>query len=118
MDHKYIAGVIVEITNHGNYRVAFQAGVYKCVLHRGQFKVDANKTPALYNLTHALEHWKTMKKVSVREALRKVSMLGGQGAAKCGCAGKCNTKSCSCYKKGLKCNSRCHAGNTKCCTNK
>jgi len=55
------------------------------------------------------------KKISVREAIRSLSVGHGQGVLKCNCkAGKCDK--CSCAKASQKCNSRCHGGyeNNKC----
>lgn len=61
------------------------------------------------------------KEISVREAIKFVSIAGGQGYKACNCkTGKCGkgTK-CTCFRDGVKCNSRCHKGeNNKNCTNK
>ena len=56
--------------------------------------------------------------LSVREAIRVVSVGSGQGVLKCSCkAGKCTN--CSCFKAEQKCNSRCHKGNPNInCSNK
>ena len=40
---------------------------------------------------------------------------GGQGYVKCSCKTNCTTSRCSCTKKQLKCNSRCHPGRS--CSN-
>ena len=40
---------------------------------------------------------------------------GGQGYVKCACKTNCTTSRCSCTKKLLKCNSRCHPGRS--CSN-
>jgi hypothetical protein len=61
------------------------------------------------------------KEISVREAIKIVSISNGQGYKQCNCkTGKCGQGSkCNCYKDGVKCNSRCHKGeNNKNCTNK
>ena len=57
---------------------------------------------------------KTDKKVSVREAASEIDIGGGQGMLKCNCCGECANNRCSCKKAALKCNSRCHHGNSKC----
>ena len=61
------------------------------------------------------------KIISVREAVKCVSIAGGQGFKACNCVtGKCGkgTK-CNCYRDGVKCNSRCHKGQyNKNCTMK
>ena len=56
--------------------------------------------------------------VSVREAIRLISVGTEQGVLKCSCkAGKCTNCSCTKAVPPQKCNSRCHGGNvnTKCC---
>jgi hypothetical protein len=61
------------------------------------------------------------KEISVREAIKIVSISNGQGYKQCNCkTGKCGQGSkCNCYKDGVKCNSRCHKGeNNKNCANK
>jgi hypothetical protein len=52
------------------------------------------------------------KKVSVREAVKAVSIAGGQGVKACGCiSGNCNIGKCVCFNNKVPCNSRCHKGN-------
>jgi hypothetical protein len=52
------------------------------------------------------------KKVSVREAVKAVSIAGGQGVKACGCtSGNCNVGKCVCFNNKVPCNSRCHKGN-------
>ena len=55
-------------------------------------------------------------KISVRKAVNKVSMTGGQGFVRCNCTTKCKRKTCTCKKLGVLCNSRCH--NSSSCANK
>ena len=54
------------------------------------------------------------KKLSVRQAVKELSVGGGQGFLKCNCTGGCLTNRCSCKKAGLLCNSRCHGANGNC----
>ena len=55
------------------------------------------------------------KQLSVREAIRLLSVGHGQGVLKCNCkTGECNAGRCSCFRANQKCNSRCHGG----CENK
>ena len=50
------------------------------------------------------------KKISVREAIRFLSVGHGQGVLLCNCkTGKCDGR-CSCKKANQNCNSRCHGG--------
>ena len=50
--------------------------------------------------------------MSLRNAVRSISVCGGQGFTKCGCSAsgklRCNTKRCACKKAAVLCNSRCH----------
>lgn len=59
------------------------------------------------------------KYISVREAISGVSLRDGQGYFKCSCKPskkQCQTNRCVCFKKKIKCNSRCHTSAT--CLNK
>ena len=47
-------------------------------------------------------------KLTLRTAVSKVT--GGQGYAKCACKKSCDTSRCSCKKKSMMCNSKCHPG--------
>ena len=47
--------------------------------------------------------------VSVREAVKLLSVGNGQGYMRCNCAGLCATMKCSCRSAGLTCSSKCHA---------
>ena len=53
----------------------------------------------------------TDKIISLRSAVQQESRSGGQGFAKCNCAGskRCQTNRCKCFKLKVKCNSRCHS---------
>ncbi|RNA33820.1 KRAB-A domain-containing 2-like [Brachionus plicatilis] len=54
------------------------------------------------------------KQLSVREAVKELSIGGGQGILKCNCTAGCLTNRCTCKKSGVLCNSRCHGGNSNC----
>lgn len=54
--------------------------------------------------------------ISLREAARSFSNLGGQGYDRCTCTQGCKTNKCKCKKADRLCNSKCHA--SKSCTNK
>ena len=50
--------------------------------------------------------------LSLREAVKAVSIAHGQGVLKCNCEqGSCVNGKCTCKKANQKCNSRCHGGN-------
>ena len=68
--------------------------------------------PAAFGLS--LE-WDRLKKISLRQAVRNVSLSGGQGRLKCSCkVATCQTNRCACFKAKRKCNSRCHPANARC----
>ena len=48
--------------------------------------------------------------ISLRTATAKAT--GGQGFMKCACKPQCTSGRCSCHKKKMICNSRCHPGRT------
>ena len=52
--------------------------------------------------------------VSVRAAVRLLSVGDGQGYKRCLCAGTCLTKRCKCLKSGMICNSACHPKGIAC----
>jgi len=54
--------------------------------------------------------------ITLREAARKYSNLGGQGYDRCNCTQQCLNKKCKCKAAGKKCNSKCHSNNN--CKNK
>jgi hypothetical protein len=79
-----------------------------------RFQVEPIKKPENYDLQNALENWQGAKKISVREALRAISMMGGQGFFFCNCKGNCKKNGCKCRKNGRQCNSKCHPCSTAC----
>ena len=70
---------------------------------------------------HKINFYETCNKCiasqpSVRKIYKKVEVM-----KKCNCTGKCMTKTCSCVKAGVVCNSKCHKnvkGSNPNCVNK
>jgi hypothetical protein len=56
--------------------------------------------------------------LSIRHAMDKVSLGGGQGFVRCSCSRKCKDSRCSCKKAGIGCNTKCHPATSKMCENK
>ena len=52
--------------------------------------------------------------MSVREAVRELSVGKGQGYLKCACTGTCATNRCSCKAAKLACSSKCHGKAVNC----
>ena len=72
-----------------NYELCCEVGCLEGLWHRNAFDLLKNAVEFPFNLN---------KKVAVREAVRLLSVGGGQGMWKCNCNGKCDTKRCSCLK--------------------
>ena len=81
-----------------------------------------NKVPVEVGMIHMTKDDVDInKEISVREAVRHASIATGQGFKACNCLSRkcCKGTKCSCYRDGVKCNSRCHKGNeNKNCTMK
>ncbi|CAF0710231.1 unnamed protein product [Brachionus calyciflorus] len=88
------------------YELACEAGVLDTLFARNSFDL-------VKNCSFEFEI-KLTRKLSVRQAVREISIGGGQGMSKCNCTGGCLTNRCSCKKSGLLCNSRCHGANSNC----
>jgi hypothetical protein len=78
-------------------------------------------TVLIYQLTLCKENFLSIEKVgteeiSVREVVRKLSFVGGQGFRKFNCSKKCTTNMHLCKSADLLCNSKCH--NSQPCCNK
>ena len=119
VDGPGIAGVIVSIDKaKSSCRVAVKQGV----LHRAYVYHSLKPVPKdsnnldVMDLRDAYDNWRSLPKITEREAARYVSSVGGQGIVHCNCRGSCLTMSCSCKKAGRLCSSRCHR-NSKCCKN-
>jgi hypothetical protein len=119
VDGACLAGVVVSIDKaKSSVRVAVKQGV----LHRAYVYHTLKPVPKASNnldvmdLREAYENWRSLPKLTEREAARYVSSVGGQGIVHCNCRGSCQTMSCTCKKAGRMCSSRCHR-NSKCCKN-
>ncbi len=114
LNHKSVPGVVCEVTEHGNYRIVCKGGVLKDCLMAQHFQLEEIKKPENYDLQNALENWQGAKRISICEALRVISLLGGQGFFFCNCKGNCKKNGCKCRKNGRQCNSKCHPCSTVC----
>ena len=76
-------------------------------------------TSEVLGLENAIDELTGLPRIKERKAAALLSMVGGQGkhiGYRCK-SGTCLTKRCSCFKAGLKCNSKCHGGINKSCVN-
>lgn len=120
VDGGCLCGVVVSINkSKSTCRVAVEHGL----LHRAYVYHSLKAVPPTsnnidaMNLREAYDSWRSLPKITEREAARFISSVGGQGMVHCNCRGACTTNGCSCRKAGRLCSSRCHR-NSKCCENK
>jgi hypothetical protein len=104
-----LLGVVVETNDtNGNVKVGTKAGFIQGWLSRSQ--VEFSKQVLLK------ARGVPSTEVTIRSAVRTLSVGSGQGYKRCQCKGSCLTKRCSCFKEGNLCNSACHPRST--CKNK
>ena len=117
VDGGNLCGVVVS-TNKQNStcRVAVKQGLLHraYVYHAVKPVPEASNNIDLHDLRDAYENYRSLPKLTEREAARIVSSVGGQGMIHCMCKGECKTNSCSCKKAGRLCGSRCHRNNNQC----
>ena len=118
VDSAHIIGVVVEVSKHGLYRVAFKNGVLQNLYtyHRLNPVTGVTNNRRIFGLEQSYQEWRGLNKITEREAARFDSSVGGQGMLKCNCKGKCDTRRCKCRNADPPrfCNSRYHKVNTQC----
>jgi len=99
--------IILEKIGDNQFRLGHISGVLKeCVTYNVLTKLSDKSS----NFT--IDKVPMDKRVSVREAVKAVSISGGQGVKACNCSsGNCNGGKCGCFLNKIPCNSRCHKGN-------
>jgi hypothetical protein len=130
VDGKVLTLVVVEKVGQGRhnpsqYRLACREGPIKGLYHRSYLTPLPDATKELMGLDTIFETWKGKAELSVREAARAMSMVGGQGMRDvdgkrqfCGCRkGSCMTNKCVCFQAKRLCGSRCHGGHNSKCKN-
>ena len=98
-DARRLPGVVVEVNVHDEtnfYKVGVLGGVLKDSYQRGDLTHEPDIEPAAYGLEDVAATWKTAKRISVREAVAKISLTGGQGFLKCACTTACQSQRCTC----------------------
>ena len=110
-DPRNILGVIVSRSINDQYKVATKSGVLKGSYSMNQFDICPERLLREGDINSDTE-------ISLREAVIKESVNGGQGFVKCSCNGhkKIPSNRCKCFKSKQLCNSRWH--NSLNCTNK
>ena len=113
-----IPGIVVDKTTHGDkvfHKVAVVGGLLNTSYLRTDLIHEQGMSPSAVNLDGLLENWQTLKKISVREGLKNISLTGGQGHIKCSCTTGCSNARCACFKAGRRCGSKCHPKASNCC---
>ena len=110
-DPRNIMGIILDRDSNDLYRIAVRGGILNGKYSRNQFDLCTQRLLTENDICQD-------KELSLRVAVQVESKCGGQGFAKCNCAGtnRCQTNRCKCFRAHLKCNSRCHS--SLCCDNK
>ena len=102
-DPRNILGVIVSRSESDQYKIATRYGLLKGSYSRNQFDICPERQLVDGDIDKE-------NMISLREAVVKASLCGGQGYVKCSCNGpkKYKNNTCKCYKAKLLCNSRYH----------
>ena len=123
-DGKNLTLVVVEVVQKKDnsfpmYHLACKAGVLDTLYHPSYITAVPTSSNMM-GFENVCDQWTGLPRIKERTAAASVSMVGGQGKhLGCGCkSGTCHTGRCSCFKAGLKCNSKCHGRINKNCVNK
>ena len=113
--------IVLELVRMDTYcRLGVKSGALDTTYPRNNL-VPVQVSPSMYGLEKVLAEWIAADKpkgtVSAREAVKDISVIGGQGVCRCDCRTTCSDKKCLCKKSGVPCNSRCHTKNlnNNCC---
>ena len=105
-DPTQFPGVVVAVTVNNSYRIGCVGGVLQSTYQRMDLLHKNLQCPELYNLQEILDSWQTAPVISEREAIAKISPVGGQGVKRCSCTTGCTSNRCACKKAGVLCNSK------------
>jgi hypothetical protein len=95
MDPRSIIAFITDIKDEEFYELGTKLGKLKALYTRNQFTLCKEIFLSIEEVG--------MEEISVREVVRKLSFVGGQGFRKCNCSKKCTTKMCLCKSANLLC---------------
>ena len=84
-DPRLIIAVITDVKDEEFYESGTKLGKLKALYTRNQFTLCKEKFLSI-------EAVGPMEIISVREVVKKLSLVGGQGFRKCNCSKKCTTK--------------------------
>jgi len=117
VDSGNLCGVVVSVNKlNSSCKVAMAQGL----LHRAyayhslKLLPKASNDIDLSNLQDTYEIYRSLPRLTEREAAHCVSSVRGQGIVSCNCRSDCTKNSCSCKKANRLCSSRYHRNNNKC----
>jgi len=88
-DERNIRGVVMNVNEHGGYKIGTKVGQIKGYMCRNQVQFVANATLDVSEVP--------VSDMSVREIVSKISLSGGQGFVHCQCKkGNCQSGRCKC----------------------
>ena len=100
-DERSIKGVVMNVNEHGVYKIGTKVGHIKRYMSRNQVQYFANAT---LDVSEA-----PVSDMKLKEIVSKISLSGGQGFVHCQCKkGNCKSGRCKCRRLKVMCNSRCH----------
>ena len=104
VDHRNLLGVVTALESEDGVRIRTRHGALDGIFFRNQYTVAPQKFLRIGDTS-------AQPKLSVRQAAKLESIVGGQGMTKCFCAAggaRCRTSVCTCWRLQRQCNSRCH----------
>ena len=97
----FLLGVVLDTNVSGNFKVGTKGGVIQGWLARTAVEFVKHRTLSPSAVPS--------NELTIRSAVRSLSIGNGQGDVICQCRGMClMTKRCFCFKAGNLCNSACH----------
>ena len=113
---KNLTLVVVEVVKKKDnsclmYCLACKTGVLDTLYHPS-YITEVSASSGVMGLDNVYDQWTGLHRIKEKTTAASVSMVGGQGKhLGCGCkSGTFQTRCRSCFKAGLKCNSKCHGG--------
>lgn len=102
MDPKSLITVVTDIKDDEYYELGTRVGKLAGLYTINQFTLCEE------NFLNIEDVPTVDKPLTHRTAIKRLSLVGGQGFKRCNCRKKCATKRCLCKSSGLLCNSKCH----------
>ncbi|KFD49691.1 hypothetical protein M514_09388 [Trichuris suis] len=101
VDARNLLAVVMSVTENGFCRLGTAQGVLNQLYARSGFTPCRKELIRIEDVPN--------QEIPVRSTAIAQSTGSGQGFVRCTCKNKCQTMRCSCVKKKIKCNSKCHS---------